>query len=161
MNLYEINEEIIMAFESAVDTETGEIVDEEAFDNLNRLQMEFENKAENILLWIKNLRADYEALKAEKANFDERMKRAARTEERLTRYISSVLNGNRFSTPKVSATFRKSESVEFLGNISDLPKECIRVKDPEVDKNALKKMVKSGVEIKGAQLVTKNNIQIR
>lgn len=63
MNLYGINSQIMEAFEAAVDMETGEIINEAAYEALNRLQMEREEKIEGILLWIKNLTADANALK--------------------------------------------------------------------------------------------------
>jgi hypothetical protein len=59
MNLYQINAEI----ENCIDTETGEILDIEA---LNNLTLEKDTKIENLACWYKNLMADVEALKAEK-----------------------------------------------------------------------------------------------
>lgn len=160
MTLYEINEELISALENAVDMETGEIVDEVAYENFNNLQMEFAEKTEGILLWIKNLTAEYEALKVEKAAFDSRMKTTGNKVERLKKYVSDVLDGQKFSTTKVSATFRKSESVEYAGDINELPDDCVRVKT-EIDKVALKKLLISGCVIPGAKIVTNQNIQIK
>ena len=59
MNLYEINE----ALYGCVDEETGEIIDAE---KLEALSLAFDEKVENIALWIKNLLADAAAIKAEK-----------------------------------------------------------------------------------------------
>ena len=44
MNLFEINDRIEAAFEAAIDMETGEIVDEVAYEQLDALQMEFGQK---------------------------------------------------------------------------------------------------------------------
>ena len=63
MNLYDIDQAIEAAFEDAIDMETGEIVNEEAYKALDSLQMEFDQKAEGVLLWIKNLTAEAESLK--------------------------------------------------------------------------------------------------
>lgn len=161
MNLFEINERIEAAFEAAVDMETGEIVNEEAYAQLDALQMEFGQKTENILLWIKNLTAEAEALKKQKQTFADRQSRAERKAESLKNYVSRILNGEKFKTERVSVSWRKSENAEYVGDVMALPSECIRVKDPEVDKAVLKKLLKSGVEINGAALVEKNNIQIK
>lgn len=50
MNLYQIDAEIMRAFEDAMDPDTGEIVDAEAYAALDRLGVERDNKIENILL---------------------------------------------------------------------------------------------------------------
>ena len=67
MNLFEIENEIMNCW----DQETGEILDS---DRLDQLEMERDTKIENIALYIKNLTADAEALKAEKQSFAERQK---------------------------------------------------------------------------------------
>ena len=161
MNLYEINQKLMETFEEAVDQETGEIVNEQAYEALDALQMALEEKTENILLWVKNLSAKAEALKKEKQAFAERQSRVEKRVESLKQYVSGVLDGNDFSTDKVSVTWRKSQAVEYHGDISDLPEEYLRRRDPELNKDALKKALKTGEEIKGACLVTKKNIQIR
>ena len=57
-SLYQINQQIT----EAIDLETGEIIDEAAYEALN---IEKEEKLENIALFYKNTMADAEALKAE------------------------------------------------------------------------------------------------
>lgn len=161
MNLYTINDLITQAFENAVDVETGEIVNAEAYEALDSLQMTFDQKAEGILLWIKNLTAEAEALKKEKQAFAERQSSAERKAESLKKYISGVLCGNKFQTEKVSVTWRKSEAVEYSGNLYDLPEELLKYKEPEINKTELKKRLKAGEMIAGAELVQKNNIQIK
>lgn len=161
MNLYAINDLITQAFESAVDMETGEIANADAYEALDSLQMEFDKKAEGILLWIKNLTAEAEALKKEKLAFAERQSAAERKAESLKKYISGVLCGNKFQTEKVSVTWRKSEAVEYAGNVYDLPEELLKYKEPEINKTELKKRLKAGEVINGAELVQRNNMQIK
>ncbi len=161
MNLYEIDNAIMEAFDRAIDPETGEIHDDEAFGALNALEEERERKIEGVLLWIKNLRSDAEALKAEKQAFESRQKATERKAESLIRYISIVLSGEKFKTDRVTVSWRKTESVTYNGNVRDLPKECVREKEPEVNKTEIKKLLKAGKEISGAQIVEKMNIQIK
>ena len=161
MNLYEINSQIMAAFEAAVDMETGEIINEEAYEALNGLQMERGEKIEGILLWIKNLTADANALKREKQAFADRQAAAERKAESLKRYVADALAGEKFQTERVSVTWRKSEAAEFTGNIALLPPPCIRVKKPEVSLEEIKGKLKEGAIIPGARLVVRNNIQIK
>ena len=56
--LYEIDAAIL----AAVDQETGEILDTEKLD---ALQMEREAKLEGVALWVKDLKAEADAVKAE------------------------------------------------------------------------------------------------
>lgn len=161
MNLYEINAALMQAYDDAVDQETGEIIENEAYKAIDGLQMALEEKTENVLLWIKNLQADAEALKKEKLAFADRQARAEAKIESLKKYVGEVLDGQKFQTARVSASWRKSEAVEYVGNVSDLPDDYIKIADPVVDKTALKKALKNGEEIEGARLVTRQNLQIK
>lgn len=82
MNLFEIENEIMNCW----DQETGEIFDSKKMD---QLEMARDTKIENIALYIKNLTADAEALKAEKQSFAERQKAAENKAEALKRYLAS------------------------------------------------------------------------
>ena len=86
MNLYEINEKLELGF----DIETGEILDAEYLD---KLAMERDMKIENIALWIKNLKSEAEALKAEKDVFAQRQKSAENKMEQLKKYLANALAG--------------------------------------------------------------------
>lgn len=151
--LYEIDQRIL----SLVDEETGEITD---FEQLDKLQLERDAKIENIALWIKNLKSDEESYKAEKQAFEDRQRQAKQRRESLERYLSDVLNGEKFKTAKVECSFRKSQRVE-VENIDLLPEEFLKYKDPEADKTAIKEAIKEGKEITGARLVIALNLQIK
>ena len=151
--LYEINEEIL----SCVDMETGEIIDP---DKLTQLQMEFDDKVEGIALWIKNLLSDAEAIKNEKDKLAERQKVCENKAKSLKKYLSECLMGQKFKTPKVSISFRKSDSVDVF-DIGKIPKEYLKYKDPDPDKTAIKTALKSGKDVPGAKIVENQNIQIK
>lgn len=87
MNLYEIDARIMEAFEAAVDEETGEIVNEEAYAALDALQEARDEKIENVLLWIKDLKSDAEQLKNEKRVLETRQREAERKADSLQEYI--------------------------------------------------------------------------
>jgi hypothetical protein len=153
MKLYDIDNAIL----DCVDVETGEIFDIDKFEELN---LERETKIESICLWIKNLKAEVEALKQEKDSFAQRQKVAENKMESLKRYISNYLEGTPFESAKVKVSFRKSESLEILDG-AIIPDEFLRFKEPEVNKTELKKALKSGMNIDGVSIVENKNIQIK
>lgn len=161
MNLYEINAALMQAYDDAVDQETGEIIENEAYKAIDGLQMALEEKTENVLLWIKNLQADAEALKKEKQAFADRQSRVENKIESLKKYVGGVLEGQKFQTARVSASWRKSDAVEYDGDVFALPEDYIKYSEPTVDKVALKKALKNGEKIKGARLITRQNLQIK
>ncbi len=157
MTLYEIDK-ALADFEFEVDEETGEILN--AAD-LDELKMARDDKIEGISLWIKNLEAEKEAVKNEKNNFADREKRLGKKIDSLKGYLTYALDGQKFSTPKVAVSFRKSESVHITDEylIPDEYKIFTVVKKP--DKGVIKDALKKGKEIMGVELVEKRNVQIK
>ena len=153
MTLYEIDAAIL----ECVDMETGEIFDIERFEEL---ELTRDAKVENICLWIKNLKAEAEALKVEKDVFAQRQKAAENKMESLKKYIASYLDGTPFKSTKVQVSFRKSETLEIEEGAS-IPDEYLRFKEPEINKSELKKALKTGLSIAGVSIVENHNIQIK
>lgn len=153
MTLYEIDEEIM----NCVDEETGEIIDAE---KLAALQLASSDKIEGIALWIKNLLSDADQIKAEEKKLADRRKVCENKAQNLKEYLSGYLAGDKFKSPRVSISYRKSESVDVL-DIRAIPDDFLRYKDPEPDKTAIKKALKAGREVKGATLVTNHNMLIK
>ena len=139
MKLYEINAAIMQCMEE-FDEETGELLNAEMLESL---LMERDEKIEGVACWIKNLKAEAEALKAEKKALEKRQKSAENKAEQLKEFLNQFLDGKKFSTPKVAISFRKSEAVE-VNDWTKLDEEFLRYKDPEVDKTAVKKALKNG-----------------
>ena len=157
MTLFEIND-AILNFEYEIDEETGEILNAEALDELNIAK---EEKIENVGLWIKNLEAEAAAVKAEKDNMAARQKRLEKKAESLRGYLTYALQGEKFSTPRVAMSFRKSESVHITEEYL-IPDEFMNIKITKTpDKTELKKALKEGKDILGAELITKQNLQIK
>lgn len=161
MNLYEIDERLAACVTlpdgQVVDVETGEIIDTAALD---ALQMERSTKIENLGCWIKNELAYAEALKAEKQALAARQAAAEHKAEQLKQYLSGVLNGEKFKTPRVAISWRKSTSI-VVADWHKLPEDMLRYKDPEPDKSAIKSALALGKVVPGCSLVAKNNIQVK
>lgn len=153
-SLYDIDSRIL----NLTDKETGEILDEQAFE---ALQMERNEKLENIALWVKNLLSEAEALKAEEKAFAERRKSAENKAESLKRYLDSALKGHKFSTTKVAISYRKSTSVD-VPDVEKLPEAYRKtVTTVSADKTAISAALKAGELVDGATLVEKNNLSIK
>jgi hypothetical protein len=150
--LYEIDEEIL----NCVDMETGEIIDVE---RLGQLQLARDDKVEGIALWIKNLLSDVDAIKSEEEKLAQRRKANENKAKNLKEYLSKFLNGQKFKTPKVSISYRKSESVEVT-DLSKLDDDYLKFAEPTVDKTKVKKALKAGTVLQGVSLVENQNIQI-
>ena len=163
-SIYQIDE----ALRALVDEETGEILDYEAFENL---AMERDRKIENVALWVKNLTAESTAIKAEAKALTERAKACDKRAEKLEKYLSDALAGNKFSTPRVSISFRTSRKLSVDPALEERILKAtkrsklyafLRVKQTEeVDKAALTEAIKQGMEIDGAALIENQNIQIK
>lgn len=153
-SLYEIDTEIMQC----IDAETGEIINPE---RLESLQMERGRKIENVALWVKNLKADLSAYKAEKEAFAEREKQAKAKIESLSNWLNDALDGQKFSTGKVAISFRKSESVDIKDE-KIIPKQFIRKKiETAPDKTAIKEALKNNMQVPGAVLIQNRNILIK
>ena len=146
---------------NCLDPETGEIIDEALFDELN---LKREEKIENILLAVKNLTAEAKAIKEEELNLAKRRKVAENKAESLKNFVAGILDGMNFKTPRVAATWRKSEAV-VVGSVSDLMKnnldDYLKYKEPEADKTKIKAALKSGVNIPGCYIEERNNLNIK
>ena len=139
MSLYQINQQILSLEkmdDDYVDTETGEIISQEEFDQLN---IDREEKIEGICLWIKNLKAEAKAIKEEEDNLAKRRKSLENKADSLTRFISRILMGSKFKTARASVSYRKSKSVNIIG---DVPEEFLRVKT-EPNKTAIKEYLET------------------
>lgn len=151
--LYEIDAAIL----ACVDLETGEIIDAE---QLHALQMEREQKIESVALWYKNLLSDAAAYKAEKDAFAERERKAKATAEKLKLWLADALQGEKYSSTRVSVTFRNSSCV-IVDDVLNLPPRFVKFKDPEPDKLAIKDAIKNGEEVAGARIESNQSIIIK
>ena len=158
MTIYEINEGIL----NCIDLETGEIID---IDKLNELELERDAKIENVACWIKELKAEAEAIKTEKLALAERQKVAENKAESLKKWLAYALQGEKFKTAKCSVSFRKTESVEVtdegLSNLMKEHDELLTYKAPEPNKKAIKDAIKDGLSVEGVRLECNTSVIIK
>lgn len=122
---------------------------------------DYENKVENYIKVMKNLDADIEARKNEidrlkKLNDADKSKKERMKTDLAT---SMELTGHeKVDTTLFKVSFRKSEAVEVDDFL--LP-EAYKVATWKTDKKRLKEDLKNGLEILGAELVERKNLNIR
>ena len=171
MQLYKLTEEYTR-FVDAVDS--GEIPEEAILDTLDAISGELNEKAENIALVIKNLRAEAEAIKAEEVKLKERREAKEREAERIKFYLSRCMQTadiRKLETPTVRISFRRTESVEIEeGKEADFVKwaqttgreDLISVRtEVKPVKAAIKDLIKAGDTVAFCTIREKQNIQIQ
>jgi len=161
--LYEINAELENAINQMfldVDQETGEVSDEWV-QRIEDLQMQKDEKLDNIGAIIKNKMADVKALKDEESALKARREVKEREIENLKNYVSGILNGEKFESARVVFGFRKSDKI-IVDNEEMIPKEFMKQKiEYSPDKVNIKKAIMDGVQVAGCHIETENNLQIK
>lgn len=153
MTLYEIDKAIM----ECIDSETGEVLDEE---KLTALAMDRNDKIENVALWIKDLTAEAAALKAEKEVFAARQKAAEDKIDSLKKWLSGALAGQKFETTKCKVAFRKSQRV-VIDDIKQVPDVYWKYAEPTADKTAIKEALKEGAAIAGAHIEESTSVSVK
>ena len=146
---------------SFIEQNNGEMSDDlhEAYINSRD---ELNNKAKAYIYVIRNKENLISNIDAEIDRLKEMKKRTENEIDRIKNFLSMAVDtfGN-FETGLHKISNRISKSVEVT-DYNQLPKEFIKEKiEISADKTAIKKAIESGVNISGALLVTKSNLQIK
>ena len=156
MKFYEIDAQIEAALEQLVD-EDG-VINDEAEAALDALEAANEQKTESILLAIKGMKAEAEAIRNEEKALADRRHGLEKKAESLTEFIKGRLAGEKFKTPRVSVSYRKTTSCEITDEWA-IPEDYVKT-TVSYDKVALTKALKSG-EVPGARLVEGQSMIIK
>lgn len=146
--------------------EDGEILDVEEFE---ALQMARELKAEGMALWVLDLRDEQNAVKAEIARLQARLKAAERKQERLLLFLQTVLRGEKLKTSLISVSYRRTEAVEIsdeeavraFAQKDERYEDILRYKEPEISKSEIKRLISEGVAVPGAEIASRISTVIK
>ena len=160
--LYDIDQEIL----ACIDDETGEILDVEKLDSL---QMEREAKLEGVALWVKDLSYEAQMIKEEADKLTARKKSLDNKITGLKNWLLYALAGEKLKTPRCNVYQTHSQKVVIddekalidMFMSSSFGEKFLRMKDPEIDKNALKDSMKQGYEYEFAHLETTESVVIK
>ena len=160
--LYEIDKEIL----ECVDLETGEILDS---DRLTALQMERERKLEGVALWVKDLNYEAKMVKEEADKLTARKRALDNKIASLKAWLLWALDGEKLKTARCNVYQMHSQKVVIddekalidMFMSSPFGEKFLRMKDPEIDKNALKDSMKQGYEYEFAHLEETESVVIK
>lgn len=161
MTLYEVKEELAKAIEECMDEETGEVFDQE---RLNKAFKDWNEKIESCMCYVKNLKAQAEAIKTEQSRLAERRRVIENKADNLMEYLQATLEGQTFESARGRISYRKSESVEvdleaFMKNAGC--EEFLKYEEPKPNKAEIKNAIKNGACFEGVSIITKQNMQIK
>lgn len=161
MKIYEIDQMI----ESLIDPETGELMDFEAFE---QLQMERDSKIEGMALWYKEMAATSRAIREEELELAKRRRTLEKRADGLKDYIGRLCGGEKFQTTRCVVSFRKTTRVEIYDEsavVEYAQRNCwddvLKYAAPTVAKDELTRLLKDGYEVPGADLVTGQSTTIK
>ena len=161
--LYEIDQAIL----DCVDLETGEILDGE---KLTALQMEREAKLEGVALWVKDLKAEAEAVKAEADKLSARKKALDNKIDSIKAWLLYALNGEKLKTARCNVyqthntklnVIDEQSVVNWIQTHSLEPEQYLKFTLPEIRKDAVKAAIKDGAEIPGICIEATESVVIK
>ena len=196
MKLYEITAEFADLFDRFDDianytpdtdeygryvTEDGDIIEDlEAyrqsyltawFDTLTSIEGEFNEKAENVAVYIKNLTADINEMKAEEKRLKSRRVSAENQVERMKKYLLNSMQAigvKKISMPRARITLRLSAESVVVENEKALIDWAIRhdetilkYQEPELKKTDIKELLRMGEKIPFARLERKESVMLK
>ena len=158
--LFEITQEVI---ELASLLEEGEFTPE-LEQQLAITRDELDSKAENYVNVIRQVEGDISVIDAEIKRLKELRDGKSKVVDRMKEALSTAMTAfrvDKIETSLMKLFFRKSESVEILDEnlVPEQYKLSRVVVNP--DKILIKKLIKSGEEVPGCEIVEKDNLQIK
>ena len=162
-------------------TEEGDVIDDldayrqsyltAWFDTLTSIEGEFNEKAENIAVYIKNLAADIAAMKQEERQLRERRVNAEKQCERMKRYLLNsmqVIGVKKIDMPRARMTLKlnpESVVIENEGALIHWAMEhddsLLKYSEPEIKKSDVNSLLRMGQQIPYAHLERKESVTIK
>lgn len=173
MNIYELSKEVQEAFENYMacfDQETFELIEtDEVHSQLLKKLEELQNKSDQIIEWIlatrQNAIARQTALSSEISRLSEQSSKESKTIQKMEKLFEMLQP--ELEKPTIfgnwTASYRKSEAVNIT-DLEKIPKEFLVFKEPPApapDKAEIKRTIKEGWEVPGAEIETRFNLQIK
>lgn len=173
-NLFNISSDFVELFDRY--DEICESGDEDAmqawWDTIEGIDGEFHERAAEIALHVKQLRAEAELIKDEIDVLTERMKARTVRADGLTKYLMDAMAAmglDKIEEPRVKLTVRTNpESVQLADKAAfiawaklDGRVELLKFPEPTVSLTAVKDALRSGEEIPGASIVRTKRLEVK
>lgn len=160
-SIYTLNKDYAELSAMLEAAETEEEI-QEIQDTLEMINVSIEEKLENTGKFIKNTESDITGIKAEIERLTAMKKTKENFVERLKNNVEFALKEKGLETLTVGtfkAGYRKSESVEII-NLDVIPADFTKV-EIKADKTAIKKALKAGETVEGAEIKVNQNFYIK
>lgn len=160
-NLYEITERYNNLLE-LLDNE--EITEDVLSSALNDVQDEFNEKALNIVKFIKNLESDVNGLDAEEKRLKAKKMAYKNKIDGLKKYLENGLIVSGFKKLDLGVFNISIAKNPPSLNILDeklIPKEYLIEQAPKIDNTSIKNAIKEGKDVAGCELVQKESLRIK
>lgn len=141
------------------------------FDTLTSIEGEFNEKAENIAVYIKNLTAEIKAVKAEEKALKARRLSIESRAKRMTDYLLRSMRAIGVKTidmPRARMTLKLNPESVVIENEGALIRwamehddSLLKYSDPEIKKNDVKALLRMGEAIPYAHLERKESVTIK
>ena len=141
------------------------------FDTLEGIEGEFDERAENIAVYIKELEAEAKTLKAEKIAIGKRQAQKEKTAESLRKYLINsmlVIGRNKVDMPKAVLSLKNNapslvvdDELSFISWAQEHNDNLLKYSMPEIKKNDVKTLCKNGEEVPFVHLETKTSLTIK
>ena len=158
MNLYEINGQVLQLMELLDEGEIDEGIYQDTLDSLGGTIA-----VEEVVKGIRTKLAEAEAYKEEAARLTEKRQRAEASAEAMKKMIMTYLD-NTNQKKLNTGLFCVSRGSSKSANITDeslIPAEFLIEQPAKIDKKAILTALKSGEEVKGAELKESEFLTIR
>jgi len=162
MKLYEITVELEALdkfIEWYADEHEGEVSPDLQI-KLDAIELEYKAKLENIGRLIKHKDAAADAIEHEIIALEKRKKALERQSDWLKQYVLFHLDGDRFQSPTVEFSLRRSKRVE-VPDESLVPERFLKAQPAKVDKQGIRDALTKGEVLPFARLIEKMNLQVK
>ena len=157
MNLYELARNYAEIQEMDLDEETLR-------DTLDSIKDAAEQKTENCVKWMRILKGEITAFKEE----ENRLKKIRMAKENkvkwLNKYVEDFLKDSgltRFKTGIFTLSLQNNPPSVEVYDATLIPPKYLIEQLPTIDKQAIKELLKNGIEVPGAELKQTEGLRIR
>ena len=157
MNLYELSQNYLAVQDMDLEPEVLK-------DTLDSIEEAFEDKAENIAKWIRNLEADKKAFEEEEKRFKEKKQAADNRIKSLKLYLEDnmrLTGKTKFKAGFFSFAIQNNRPSVEVFDETLIPKQFLIAQPVKIDRAGIAELLKAGEEVPGAELKQTKGLRIR
>lgn len=141
------------------------------FDTLEGIEGEFDEKAESIAVYIKQLKAEANILKFEKSAIAKRQSQKEREVEKLAAYLLNAMKAigrSKVDMPHAVVSIRNNapslvvdDEIKFVNWAQENNENLLKYEMPSIKKNDVKALCKKGEEIPFVHMESKQSLSVK